>query len=120
MTTTGRKPHVPRNATCVKADFSRVYFQNVRLLLAGTTVINVVRPLEAACFILNTIKLSTVFDITPMASRHQLPMDDIGNVRKLYRGDTIWRQRFVNKTSTPIFFRCKDLALVRAMIPKPH
>ena len=36
MTTAGRKPHVPRNAGDVKADFSRVYFQNVRLLLAGT------------------------------------------------------------------------------------
>ena len=29
-TTAGRKPHIPRNATCLKADFSRVYFQNVR------------------------------------------------------------------------------------------
>ena len=35
MTTAGRKPHVPRNATAVKAGFSRVYFQNVRLLSAG-------------------------------------------------------------------------------------
>ena len=36
MIDTGRKPHVPRNVTGLKADFSRVYFQNVRLLLAGT------------------------------------------------------------------------------------
>ena len=38
MTTAGRKPHVPRNATDVKADISRVYFQNVRLLLAGAPI----------------------------------------------------------------------------------
>ena len=35
MTSAGRKPNVPRNASDVKTDFSRVYFQNVRLLLAG-------------------------------------------------------------------------------------
>ena len=55
MTTTGRKPHIPRNATCVKADFSRVYFQNVRLLSAGTKTFNSgahtvkISPKRASC-----------------------------------------------------------------------
>ena len=30
-----QKPHVPRNATYIKDDFGRVYFQNMRLLLDG-------------------------------------------------------------------------------------
>ena len=33
MSASRQKTHVPQNATYIKDDFSRVYFQNVRLLL---------------------------------------------------------------------------------------